>query len=458
MVCLALDRPEEVQSTSNKKGTKRSQALNSDFFVLFGSFAAAFSNPGQAIALHQHKQSDGSPEMLDDANALELLTKEIGRAFCAFMVLSEEYLDVRSSLGYMSLDSPVAIQFRNWWSQTLGVEISVLEILSAGTVEKLGGKAVVSLRQKNTGVAIEMEISNWQDEAILLLSSLTYFSYNGRLINSISSGNYPQQPEHKPRGIWTYNLSALHSHPLVDSNQPMFVNVVTGPRKGADINSCSLSTADASTFRIANHEAVRRNCMPRKIDLQAFRFLKLHRISISCYTGYQVHMYKMFSGQSYLSCRPKSFSLNMVAEGLLVLESQQRLLDTRLTYTLTGDRNKVRNSPSRYDVLGFNMYRPGHTERSQKHGERVPESRKVLIRSEVAKILSKWRCLAGQEDKTRLSIYLVDAEQDWRVISIAISWYGPRAALHDGEASKSTAYFGYNTCISTFRSVTLRLR
>ncbi|RDA88225.1 hypothetical protein CP532_0333 [Ophiocordyceps camponoti-leonardi (nom. inval.)] len=159
---------------------EKNGAYRSSGHVIFGlNSTKALSDPSNRIpwkrdirmSLYQHVQQDESsvghsrddtlhsfikavvadPKMLDDPTALELLTKEIGRAFCAFMALSEEDLDVRSSLSSMGLDSLVAIEFRNWWSRTLGVDISVVVILSAGTVEKLGKKAIVSLKEKNDG-------------------------------------------------------------------------------------------------------------------------------------------------------------------------------------------------------------------------------------------------------------------------------------------------------------------
>ncbi len=64
-----------------------------------------------------------------------------------------EQLDVKQPLSAVGIDSLVAIELRNWSRQKLGVELSVLEILGAASIEKLGQAAAEGLLVKMSGAA-----------------------------------------------------------------------------------------------------------------------------------------------------------------------------------------------------------------------------------------------------------------------------------------------------------------
>ncbi|KAH0539025.1 putative secondary metabolism biosynthetic enzyme [Glutinoglossum americanum] len=94
-----------------------------------------------------------NPRVLDAQSSADLLTREIGTRLSCFMLLSEDELDVTQSLSAIGVDSLVAIEVRNWWRQNLGLEISVLEILNAGSVVQMGKLAAEGLRVKFGGEA-----------------------------------------------------------------------------------------------------------------------------------------------------------------------------------------------------------------------------------------------------------------------------------------------------------------
>lgn len=48
----------------------------------------------------------------------------------------------------MGLDSLVAIEMRNCWRQSLGFDVTVLEILGVGSIEQLGELAATRLHEK----------------------------------------------------------------------------------------------------------------------------------------------------------------------------------------------------------------------------------------------------------------------------------------------------------------------
>ncbi|KAL5392876.1 hypothetical protein DPSP01_000571 [Paraphaeosphaeria sporulosa] len=90
-----------------------------------------------------------TPAMLDEKENADFLTQEIGKRIRSFMIQSDEEVDIKMSLSDMGVDSLVSIEIRNWWRMGLGLEISVLEIMSAGSIERLGAIALESLRYKH---------------------------------------------------------------------------------------------------------------------------------------------------------------------------------------------------------------------------------------------------------------------------------------------------------------------
>lgn len=87
----------------------------------------------------------GSPETLREPSSVSFLAHEIGATLFSFLMRPVEELDVGQPLSAVGIDSLVAIELRNWSRQRLGVELSVLEILGAASIEKLGQAAVEGL-------------------------------------------------------------------------------------------------------------------------------------------------------------------------------------------------------------------------------------------------------------------------------------------------------------------------
>ena len=91
------------------------------------------------------------PSILDDEEtSSELLASQIGLQLDSFLLTteSEGEPDLGRSPSDMGVDSLVSIEIRNWWRQTFGLEISVLEILNAKSLKDLGKMAVKGLKQK----------------------------------------------------------------------------------------------------------------------------------------------------------------------------------------------------------------------------------------------------------------------------------------------------------------------
>ncbi|KAK3328126.1 polyketide synthase [Cercophora scortea] len=88
------------------------------------------------------------PSILDVPENRAFLTRQIGLRLCNFMFRPEEELDVSMSLTALGVDSLVAIEIRNWWHQTFGIDIGVLEIMSAASIAVLGKTAADALRRE----------------------------------------------------------------------------------------------------------------------------------------------------------------------------------------------------------------------------------------------------------------------------------------------------------------------
>ena len=102
-------------------------------------------------------QAEADPKSLYEPGTLEKVSWEVGRTLFSFLLLPEEDLDISLSLDSIGIDSLVSIEIRNWWRKMLGLEITVLEIMKAGTIEGLGKLAIEQLKAKFGAKAEEGE-------------------------------------------------------------------------------------------------------------------------------------------------------------------------------------------------------------------------------------------------------------------------------------------------------------
>ncbi|UKZ84219.1 uncharacterized protein TrAFT101_000134 [Trichoderma asperellum] len=87
-----------------------------------------------------------SPETLSKPESVGLLTQEIGKKLLGLVLRPVDgEIDASLSLAQLGLDSIVAAEMRAWWKQMFGLDISVLEMLSMGTLEALGKQAAEGL-------------------------------------------------------------------------------------------------------------------------------------------------------------------------------------------------------------------------------------------------------------------------------------------------------------------------
>lgn len=85
------------------------------------------------------------PSVLESSESVTTLALDIGKKLCSLLLLPDDNLSPSMKTGEMGLDSMVAVEMCAWWKLTLGLEMSMLEMVSMGTLEALGQRAADDL-------------------------------------------------------------------------------------------------------------------------------------------------------------------------------------------------------------------------------------------------------------------------------------------------------------------------
>ncbi|KAL9122555.1 MAG: hypothetical protein Q9187_000886 [Circinaria calcarea] len=83
--------------------------------------------------------------ILESSESVSLLAMDIGKKLCSLLLLPDNNLSPTMKTGEMGLDSMVAVEMGAWWKLTFGLEMSMLEMVSMGTLEALGKRAAEDL-------------------------------------------------------------------------------------------------------------------------------------------------------------------------------------------------------------------------------------------------------------------------------------------------------------------------
>lgn len=89
------------------------------------------------------------PSLLTKPKTLDDLTMLIGRAIRYFLLLPTEEVGIDQNLSALGVDSLVSLEIRNWWRLSLGSDMSVSSIASAGSIRHLGRLAIRQLQKKH---------------------------------------------------------------------------------------------------------------------------------------------------------------------------------------------------------------------------------------------------------------------------------------------------------------------
>ena len=105
------------------------------------------SNANDSLKNFLHSVAADST-LLNQQTSVDILAHEIGDALSGFMLKPLDDLDMTAPMAALGVDSFVSIELKNWFRQTVGVELSILEILDVGNVRALGQVAVEGLRAR----------------------------------------------------------------------------------------------------------------------------------------------------------------------------------------------------------------------------------------------------------------------------------------------------------------------
>ncbi|TLD16698.1 uncharacterized protein PgNI_02546 [Pyricularia grisea] len=108
-----------------------------------GSKTGSSSAPDSVRAFLTSAEHD--PTILQTPEAVRTLAVEIANRLCSLLLLDEKQVAVTTNTADLGLDSLVAVELRACWQLNLGVDVSTLELLSSGTCEALGQRAVNGL-------------------------------------------------------------------------------------------------------------------------------------------------------------------------------------------------------------------------------------------------------------------------------------------------------------------------
>lgn len=95
--------------------------------------------------------ASNDPALFKAQSSIEIMATYIGATLFDFMMRPLEDLDVKMSPKSLGMDSLVAIELKNWFKQRVGVEVGVLEIMGAGSMEQLGAGVLEKIASRLAG-------------------------------------------------------------------------------------------------------------------------------------------------------------------------------------------------------------------------------------------------------------------------------------------------------------------
>lgn len=134
-----------------KQDRRMAAYYNRDFkSKLKGEAETALSNTTNALA-EFITSARADPTRLASPESTAFVATQIGRQLLELLLRpssADEAMDLSAPLQDVGLDSLVAIELRSWWKGVFGFDLSVLEMLSMGSLLALGERALQGLRQE----------------------------------------------------------------------------------------------------------------------------------------------------------------------------------------------------------------------------------------------------------------------------------------------------------------------
>jgi hypothetical protein len=95
--------------------------------------------------------ASNEPAIFKAQSSIDIMAMYIGTTLFDFMMRPLEDLDVKMGPKSLGMDSLVAIELKNWLKQRVGVDVGVLEIMGAGSMEHLGAGVLEKIAGRLAG-------------------------------------------------------------------------------------------------------------------------------------------------------------------------------------------------------------------------------------------------------------------------------------------------------------------
>ena len=148
---LGLESTIPLDSPSNRAVWKkdRRMAIYHNFSSSSSSSSSTTTDPSSSTDILKTylASARADPSLLKSptSGASSFFATEIGKRLFRLLLKDERDLNTSLALSDLGLDSLVAIELRAWWKGAFGFDISVLEMLSLGSLQALGGFVVERL-------------------------------------------------------------------------------------------------------------------------------------------------------------------------------------------------------------------------------------------------------------------------------------------------------------------------
>lgn len=157
-VLMGLRSEQPLSDPNNRTNWRRDRRMGLYHNVRSDNTAGTTKTKSSALLefLAQVTEDGGASALLttDKKSTVEFLAREIGRKIYDFMLKpEEEEVDTSISLTQLGLDSLMAIELRRWFKGVFGFHLSVLEIMGAGSLDKLAAVTATKLEEKLRGGA-----------------------------------------------------------------------------------------------------------------------------------------------------------------------------------------------------------------------------------------------------------------------------------------------------------------
>lgn len=99
---------------------------------------------------------ESNPHLLEQEDQILVLARHIQSTLGGFMIRAADELDIHGAMSELGVDSLVAIELRNWFRRSMALDVSVLEIVQAESLQGLARVASERMMAK-LGIATAAE-------------------------------------------------------------------------------------------------------------------------------------------------------------------------------------------------------------------------------------------------------------------------------------------------------------